>query len=81
MKRNVLLVTKVSDKVHSFGVNCRLKFKEQAERWSKVKIHKSNKEYIYIYIDTHLYIANWMAQKSSLGNHMEVVRENLIEDT
>ena len=34
-------------------LNSRLKFKEQAERWSKVKIHKSNNEYIYIYIYTH----------------------------
>ena len=56
MKRNVLLVTKVSDKIHSFGVNNRLKFKEQAERWNKVKIHKSDKEFnIYIYIYIYIY--------------------------
>ena len=53
-KKNVLIVTKVSYKVHSFGVNSRLKFKEQAEKWSKLKIHKNN-EYIYIYIYTHIY--------------------------
>ena len=58
MKRNVLLVTKVSDKIHSFGVNNRLKFKEQAERWNKVKIHKSDKEFnIYIYIYIYIYIS------------------------
>ena len=36
-------------------LNSRLKFKEQAERWSKVKIHKSNNEYIYIYIYIYIY--------------------------
>ena len=41
-KTNVLLVTKLSYKVHSFGGNSRLKFKEQTERWSKLKIHKNN---------------------------------------
>ena len=55
-KTNVLLVTNVSYKVHSFGVNSRLKFKEQAERWSKLKIHKNN-EYIYINIYIYTYIS------------------------
>ena len=32
------------NKIHCFGVNGWLKFKEQAEKWSKRKIHKDNNE-------------------------------------
>ena len=35
------------DKIHCFGVNGWPKFKEQAEKWSKLKIHKDNNEYAY----------------------------------
>ena len=38
------------DKIRCFGVNGWLKFKGQAEKWSRLKIHKDNNEYIYIYI-------------------------------
>ena len=34
------------NKIHCFGVNGRPKFKEQAEKWSKLKIHKNNNEYV-----------------------------------
>ena len=33
------------DKIHSFGVNGWPKL--QAEKWSKLKIHKDNNEYVY----------------------------------
>ena len=35
------------DKTHYFGVNDWPKFKEQAEKWRKLKIHKDNNEYVY----------------------------------
>ena len=33
------------DKTHCFGVNGWSKFKELAEKWSKLKIHKNNNMY------------------------------------
>ena len=35
------------DKIQCFGVNGWPKFKEQAEKWNKLKIHKDNNEYVY----------------------------------
>ena len=32
------------DKIYCFGVNGRPKFKEQAEKWSKLKINEDNNE-------------------------------------
>ena len=32
------------DKIYCSGVNGRPKFKEQAEKWSKLKIHEDNNE-------------------------------------
>ena len=37
------------DKVHYFLVNGWPKFKEQAEKWSKLKVHEDNNEYVYTY--------------------------------
>ena len=36
------------EKIDCFGVNVWPKFKEQADEWSEIKIHKDNKEYVYI---------------------------------
>ena len=33
---------KRKDKIHGFGVNGWSKFKEQAEKWSRLKNHKDN---------------------------------------
>ena len=33
--------------IHCFEVNGRPKFKEQAEKWSRLKIHKDNNEHVY----------------------------------
>ena len=38
------------DKTRCFGVNGWLKFKGQAEKWSRLKIHKDNNEYVYILV-------------------------------
>ena len=38
------------DKIHCFGVNGWPKFKEQAEKWSKLKIDKDNNEYVFILV-------------------------------
>ena len=37
------------DKIPYFGVNGRPKFKEQAEKWSRLKIHKNNSECVYAF--------------------------------
>ena len=42
------------DKIHCFGVNGWPKFKEQAEKWSKLKIHKDNNEYVYTLVHSKL---------------------------
>ena len=36
------------NKIHCFGVNGWPKFKAQAEKWSKLKIHRYNNEYVYM---------------------------------
>ena len=35
------------DKIHCFAVNGWLKFKEQTQKRSKLKIHEDNNEYVY----------------------------------
>ena len=42
------------DKIHCFGVNGWPKFKELAEKWSKLKIHKDNNEYVYTLVHSKL---------------------------
>ena len=42
------------DKIHCFGLNGWLKFKEQAEKWSKLKIHKDNNKYVYTLVHSKL---------------------------
>ena len=39
---------RIINKIHCFGVNGWPKFKAQAEKWSKLKIHRYNNEYVYI---------------------------------
>ena len=36
------------NKIHCFRVNGWPKFKAQTEKWSKLKIHRYNNEYVYI---------------------------------
>ena len=38
---------RIINKIHCFGVNGWPKFKAQAEKWSKLKIHRYNNEYVY----------------------------------
>ena len=38
------------NKIHCFGVNGWPKFKAQAEKWSKLKVHRYNNEYVYILV-------------------------------
>ena len=38
------------NKIHCFGVNGWPKFKAQAEKWSKLKIHRYNNEYVYMLV-------------------------------
>ena len=45
---------KRNDKFHCFGINGKQKFKEEAEKWSKFKIHKDNNECIYTLIHSKL---------------------------
>ena len=40
------------DKIHYFGVNDLTKFKEQVEKWSKLKFYKGNNKPIYILVQT-----------------------------
>ena len=59
MKRraNVSVVTDnfvKKKKIHCFGVNGRSKFKEEAEKWSKLKIHKDDNEYVYTLVHSKL---------------------------
>ena len=42
------------DKIHCLGVNGWPKFKEQAEKWSKLKIDKDNNEYVFILVHSKL---------------------------
>ena len=43
-----------NDKIQYFGVNSWPKFQEQAEKWSKLKIHKNNDEYVYALVHNKL---------------------------
>ena len=38
------------NKIHCYGVNGWPKFKAQAEKWSKLKIHRYNNEYVYMLV-------------------------------
>ena len=42
------------DKIHCFGVNGWSNFKVLAEKWSKLKIHKDNNEYVYTLVQSKL---------------------------
>ena len=60
------------NKIHS-SLKYHSKFKEQAEKWSKLKILKGNNEYVYTLVHSKL-----KGIEESFGNHMDVVRESLI---
>ena len=42
------------DKIHCFGVNGCPKFKKQAEKWSKLKTHKDDNEYVHTLVHSKL---------------------------
>ena len=42
------------DKTHCFGVNSWPKFKEQTEKWSKLKIHKDQNQYVHTLVHRRL---------------------------
>ena len=60
------------DKVHCFGVNDLPKFKGQAEKWSKLKIHKDNNEYVYTWVHRKLNDAEEPLEKSHRSCNREL---------
>ena len=56
-KKNISVATNNfgrKNKIHCFVVNSRSKVKEQAEKWSKLKIHKDDNEYVYTLVHSKL---------------------------
>ena len=60
------------DKIHCFGVNGLPKFKEQAEKWSKLKTHKDGNEYVHALVHSKL---NGTEEEAFEKSHRSCKRE------